>query len=61
MFIQTSGQAQKRVRLENIKKFALQGLQRGPLRDDILSQPDEVSAEEFLASVRVWLRLARTG
>ena len=57
--MKTSGQAQKRVGLENIKKFALQSLPRGPLRDDILSQPDELSAEEFLASARVWLRLAR--
>ncbi len=59
--MQTSGRAQKCVGLENIKKFALQGLPRGPLRDDILSQPDEVSAEEFLASARVWLRLSRAG
>jgi len=47
--------------LSSIKRFALEGLPRGPLRDDILSQPDEVSAEEFLASARVWLRLARAG
>jgi hypothetical protein len=50
-----------RVRLDDIKKFALHSVPRGPLRDDILSQPDELSAEEFLASARVWLRLARTG
>jgi len=49
------------VSLEKMKKFAREGLRRGPLRDDILSQPDEVSAEEFLASARVWLRLARAG
>jgi len=47
--------------LSNIKRFALEGLPRGPLRDDILSQPDDVSAEEFLASARVWLRLSRAG
>jgi hypothetical protein len=57
--MKTSGQAHAHVGLENIKKFALKGLPRGPLRDDILSQPDELSAEEFLASARVWLRLAR--
>ncbi len=59
--MQTSENAQKRIALSNMKKFALQGLQRGPLRDDILSQPDEVTAEEFLASARVWLRLANAG
>ena len=59
MVIQAPDPAQRRVMLSNIKRFALEGLPRGPLRDDILSQPDEVSAEEFLASARVWLRLAR--
>jgi len=44
-----------------MKKFALRGLPGGPLRDDILSQPDDIGAEEFLASARVWLRLARAG
>jgi len=57
--MQASDNAQRRVVLSNMKKFALEGLPRGPLRDDILSQPDEVSAEEFLASARVWLRLSR--
>jgi hypothetical protein len=59
--MQVSDRTQRRVGLESIKKFALQGLPRGPLRDDILSQPDDVSAEEFLASARVWLRLSRAG
>jgi hypothetical protein len=59
LVIQASDRTEKRVMLSNIKKFALEGLPRGPLRDDILSQPDDVSAEEFLASARVWLRLAR--
>ena len=61
MVIQASVRTQRRVSLENIKKFALEGLPRGPLRDDILSQPDDIGAEEFLASARVWLRLARAG
>ena len=47
------------VDLIGLKRFALQALSSGPLRDDILSQPDRVGAEEFLASARVWLRLAR--
>jgi hypothetical protein len=59
--MQASDRAQRRVSLEKMKKFAHEGLPRGPLRDDIISHPDEVSAEEFLASARVWLRLARAG
>jgi len=58
---QTSGEVQKNVALKGLKRFALEGLPRGPLRDDILSQPDDVSPEEFLASARVWLRLAHAG
>jgi hypothetical protein len=58
---QTSGEVQKNIALMGLKRFALETLLRGPLRDDILSQPDEVSAEEFLASARVWLRLSRSG
>jgi hypothetical protein len=49
------------VDVTGLKRFALQALPRGPLRDDILSQPDGIGAEEFLASARVWLRLARAG
>jgi hypothetical protein len=47
------------VRISDLKKIAQDEIPRGPLRDDILSQPDEVSPEDFLASARVWLRLAR--
>ncbi len=57
--MQSSDDAQRRVDLISIKKFALGSLPSGLLRDDILSQPDEVDAQEFLASARVWLRLAR--
>ena len=46
--------------MTGLKRFALQALPSGPLRDDILSQPDMVGAEEFLANARVWLRLACT-
>ena len=42
-----------------LKKFALEKLPEGPLRDDILSQPEEISPGEYLANCRVWLRLAR--
>ncbi len=49
------------VSLSGFKRFALQKLPVGPLRDDILSQPDEISPEDYLASCRVWLRLARLG
>jgi hypothetical protein len=47
------------VRLSGLKRLALEELPMGPLRDDILSQPDNLPAEEFLACARVWLRLAR--
>jgi hypothetical protein len=49
------------VDLTGLKRFALQALPSGPLRDDVISQPDRVGAEEFLANARVWLRLARAG
>ena len=48
-----------KIRLSDMKWFALQMLPEGPLRDDILSQPDEVSADEYIANCRVWLRLLR--
>jgi hypothetical protein len=47
------------INLTDFKKFALQKLPDCPLRDDILSQPDEISPEEYLADCRVWMRLAR--
>ena len=50
--------AEQKVVLARFKQFAAE-LREGPLRDDILSQPDEVSSEEYLANCRVWLRLAR--
>ncbi len=50
-----------KVSLSSMKRFALEKLPEGPLRDDILSQPDEVSAGEYLTNCRVWLRLARAG
>ena len=49
----------RRVRISDLKKVAQNEIPRGPLRDDILSQPDELAPEEFLASARMWLRLAR--
>lgn len=49
----------KMVDIRSLKDFALQKLPDGLLRDDILSRPDEIDAEEYLADVRVWLRLLR--
>jgi len=49
----------RNVSLSSMKRFALEKLPEGPLRDDILSQPDEVSPGEYLTNCRVWLRLAR--
>jgi hypothetical protein len=51
----------RKVSLSRMKGFALEKLAEGPLRDDILSQPDEVSSGEYLTNCRVWLRLARAG
>ncbi|MDG6977813.1 MAG: hypothetical protein JRN58_01900 [Nitrososphaerota archaeon] len=59
MTIQEGALARQNVNLSGLKRFALEKLPDGPLRDDILSQPDEVSLEEYLANCRVWLRLAR--
>jgi hypothetical protein len=55
----------RKVNLTGLKRFALEKLPAGPLRDDILSQPDEVTPEEvtpeeYLVNCRVWQRLART-
>lgn len=47
------------VNLRNLKQFAVQKLPDGPLRDDILAQPDEITPEEYGTNCRVWLRLAR--
>jgi hypothetical protein len=47
------------VNIAGLKRFALEDLPDSPLRDDILSQPEDLPAEEFLASARMWLRLAR--
>jgi len=57
--VQSDTIAHGRVRLSGLKKLALEELPRGPLRDDILSQPDELTSEEYLANARVWLRMAR--
>jgi len=45
--------------IAGLKRFAFEELPRGSLRDDILSQPEELAPEDFLASARMWLRLAR--
>ncbi len=57
--MQSATAAESRVRLTDLKRFALEKLPEGHLRDDILSQPDEITAEEYLANCRVWLRLLR--
>ena len=48
------------VSMVGLKRLAQEALPLGPLRDDILSQPDELPPEEFLANSRMWLRLARS-
>lgn len=57
--MQSATAADSRVRLTDLKRFALEKLPEGPLRDDILSQPEEVAPDDYLADCRVWLRLAR--
>lgn len=57
--MQSATTAESKVRLTAIKRFALGKLREGPLRDDILSQPDEVAPDDYLANCRVWLRLLR--
>jgi hypothetical protein len=57
--MQSDAVSRRDVGISALKRLALEELPRSPLRDDILSQPDQLSPEEFLASARVWLRLAR--
>jgi hypothetical protein len=57
--MQPEAVAKDKIRLTDLKQFALELLPEGPLRDDILSQPEDVSADEYLANCRVWLRLLR--
>jgi hypothetical protein len=49
------------VKLSGLKQFALEKLPEGALRDDILSQPDEISTQDYLANCRIWLRLTKLG
>jgi hypothetical protein len=57
--LQAESKTVRTVRLTELKRFALETLPAGALRDDILSQPDEIPQEEFLANCRVWQRLVR--
>ena len=57
--MQPAAVAEGKIRLTGLKRFALEKLPEGPLRNDILSQPEEVTGEDYLTDCRVWLRLAR--
>ncbi len=57
--MQAASDMERKVNLVELKRFALEKLPEGALRDDILSQPEEIAPEEYLANCRVWLRLAR--
>jgi hypothetical protein len=59
--MQTGSTVDRKVNLSDLKRFALEKLPEGSLRDDILSQPDEITPEEYLANCRMWLRLVRLG
>ncbi len=54
----SSGPSQ-RVPLRTLKRLALAELPEGALRDDILSQPDDVSPDDYLLDCTVWLRLLK--
>lgn len=58
--MQAGAVARHKVDLSDLKQFALQKLPDGPLRDDILAQPDEITPEDYVANCRVWLRMLRT-
>ena len=50
----------RRVRITSLKEFALDRLSQGlPLRDLLLSEPDELSPNEFLVKCEVWLKLLK--
>ena len=53
--------SRQNVNLLGLKQFTLQKLPDGPLLDDILAQPNEITPEEYLANCRVWLRMLRLG
>ena len=59
--MQADSVVRKGVNLTNLKRFALRTLPDGPLRDDILAQPDEITPEEYVANCRMWLRMLRLG
>lgn len=51
----------RRIPLSALKRVALDELPEGPLRDDILSQPDDVAPDEYLSDCAFWLRLLKLG
>jgi hypothetical protein len=56
----TTQDEDNRVRITSLKEFALSRLsQAQPLRDLLLSEPDELSTNEFLIKCEVWLKLLR--
>jgi hypothetical protein len=59
MFSRANEIVKEGISLAELKRFALHNLPDGALRDDILSQPEAVSPEDYLANCRVWLRLLR--
>jgi len=47
----------RKVNLTGLKRFVLEKLSDGSLRDRILAQPDEITPEEYLANCHGWLRM----
>ena len=56
----TAENAERKVRITPLKEFVLNRLSQGlPLRDLLLSEPDELSPNEFLVKCEVWLKLLK--
>lgn len=52
--------SQRVVNIRRLKDFALEKLKsNSPLRDVILSEPDQLTASDFLAKLHIWLRLLK--
>ena len=58
--VQPASTLDRKISLTALKRLVLHDLPPdSPVRDDILSQPDDVSPDEFLSDCAVWLRLLK--
>jgi hypothetical protein len=50
----------RKIDIRRLKRFALEHLPRdSPLRDVLLAEEDELSVQDFLAKMDLWLKLLR--